>query len=104
MARGMLVHRPSFAVRPATWEGRRALWVVVGGLAAVPVAGLLARATGISALGVIGAAGVLAILGGGVLALVAVVRRGERSVLVLATLPLWLFWIAFAIGELADPH
>jgi hypothetical protein len=104
MARGTLVHRPSLAVRPATREGRRALWLVAGGLAALPVAGMLARTTGISAMGVVGAAGVLAILAGGVLTLIAVVRRGERSVLVLATLPLWLFWIVFAIGELADPH
>jgi hypothetical protein len=104
MARGAFVHRPSSVARPATRDGCRALWLVAGGLAALPVAGALARSTGIAALGVIGAAGVLAILAGGALALIAVFRRGERSILVLATLPLWLFWIVFVIGELAGPH
>jgi len=106
MARTTLAHPGGRRVvaLPSTTEGRRAFWIVLAGLALLPVAGLLSRAFDVSELGVVGLLGIVAILAGGVLALVAVVRRGERSIVVLATLPVWLFWVVFVIGELAQPH
>ena len=91
--------------RPSTSEGRRALWLVVGGLALQPVTALLVRILSLpSAVGALSALGLLAMIVGGAFATIAVARHGERSILVLATLPLSLFLVFFVIAEFAFPH
>jgi hypothetical protein len=89
---------------PSTKEGWRALWLVAAGFALAPIAALLVRIFDASAFGVLGAVGVLAIIAGGVYAVIAVFRRGERSLFSLAMLLLGLFALIFVIGEFASPH
>jgi len=112
VAHGALVERSSepggrrrFSGRPSTAEGRRALWLVAGGLALIPFAALLVQVIHLpSALGALGALGMLAIAVGGVFAVVALVRRGERSIFVFVTALAGLLAVFFVIGELAFPH
>ena len=85
---------------PSTEEGHRALRLVVGGLALVPLGALLVRVVELpSAVGVLGLLGLLAIVAGGVLAVLAIARRGERSIFVFATLPVWFFAVFVVLGE-----
>ena len=84
--------------------GRRALWIVAGGLALVLLTALLVRVVGVWFAGPLSLLGLLAVVVGGVFGIVAIVRRGERSILVFAALAVWLFWVLFLIGELVQPH
>jgi hypothetical protein len=46
----------------------------------------------------------LAIVAAGVFVIIAIGRRGERSVFVIAALPIWLFGVFSLIGELVQLH
>lgn len=95
-----LPRRRRIAGRPATRKGRRAAWLVAGGLALVPLAALLSLAHVPSAVaGPLGLLGLLTAVAGGVLAIVAVVRHGERSIAVFAALLVGLYAAFFVIGE-----
>ena len=81
--------------RPTTDAGATALRLVGGGLvfvvlvvAFVAVTDIHAEIGPLSLLGLAAFAGLLTIVVGGLYALLALVGRGERSVLVLATLPM----------------
>jgi hypothetical protein len=90
--------------RPTTTEGRLSLRLVVGGLLLVPLAAAIVAATDVHGVGAAALAGLLSIVVGGVFAIVAVTRRGERSSFVLATLLVWAVAAFLLIGELAFPH
>ena len=97
--------------RPATSEGTWSLRLVSGGFMLVALLVLLAGLTGVHAdvgpvslLGVFALAGLAFVIVGGAFAIVAIVRRGERSVFVLATLPVWALAVFLVVGELAFSH
>src|ERR1700675_5059015 len=82
--------------RPSTREGTRSLRLIAGRVALVLVVVLFIALTGIHAmvgpvslLGVGALIGLLLVITGGALALAAIIRYGERSIFVLATLPIW---------------
>ena len=56
----------------------------------------------VSLFGVLG--GLATVIVGGAFATVAIIRRGERSVFVLATLAVWALALFLVVGELAFPH
>ena len=56
----------------------------------------------VSLLGVLG--GLATVIVGGAFATVAIIRRDERSVFVLATLGVWELALFLVVGELAFPH
>ena len=59
----------------------------------------------VTLLGIVAFIGLLSTIAGGVFAIVAITRRGERSILVLATLPVWLLAVLLVAGELVQvPH
>jgi hypothetical protein len=92
--------RPLFR-RPATRAGRRAVWIVAGGVALIVLAAAVVRIVFHEITGPVSLVGVAAILVGGVLGAVAVARRRERSILVYAAVGLWVLLVLFVIGELA---
>lgn len=103
LARGTLLRRGL----PVTAEGRWSLRLVAAGIVLVAIGRVTFALTGTQALagpvplhGVVALVGVLAILQGGILALVAIARRGERSIFVLATLPVWLIPVVFVVADL----
>jgi cell division protein FtsN len=55
-----------------------------------------------SLFGVLG--GLATVIVGGAFATVAIIRRDERSVFVLATLGVWELALFLVVGELAFPH
>jgi len=90
-----------FTGLPSTRAGRRALTLVLGGLGLVALAALLVRVAGLpSALGALGLLGAVGMVAGGAFALVAIGRRGERSVVVLIVLVLGLWAALLVVGEL----
>jgi len=56
------------------------------------------------ALGLAGATAVAPAISAGVIAVIAVVRRRERSILLLAPLLFEAFWVMFVLGEFLSPH
>ena len=56
----------------------------------------------VSLFGVLG--GLATVIVGGAFAAVAIIRRDERSVFVLATLGVWELALFLVVGELAFPH
>lgn len=104
---GWHFHDEPAATRMGTWSIR----LVGGGLAVTTVLVVLVAATDVRAdvgpvslVGLLAFCGLVTVIAGGVLALVALLRGGERSVYVLATLPLWVFALFLVIGELAASH
>ena len=113
MAQGSLRHRSPrrrarfHRGRPTTDPGASALRLVGGGLAFVVLVVAFVAVTDVHAdigplslLGLAAFAGLLTVVVGGVYALLALVGRGERSVLVLATLPVWALALALVVVEL----
>lgn len=97
--------------RPSTSEGTRSLRLIAGGVAVVLVAVLFIALTGIHAmvgpvslLGVGALIGLLLVITGGALALAAIIRYGERSIFVLATLPIWVLAVFLVVSELFLSH
>jgi hypothetical protein len=68
------------------------------------LAGLRLDVGPVALVGVLALAGLSSIIVGGVFAVLAIVRRGERSVFVLATLLPCAMATFLVIGELAVPH
>jgi hypothetical protein len=104
---GRHFHRQPPATREGTWSlrligGGAALTVLAAGV--IAVTGFRAEVGPLSLLGAAGLAGVLGVVAGGVLSIVAIARRGERSVYVLAPLPVWLFAAFLLVGELTTSH
>jgi len=95
----------AFLAPPGSHDGRRAVVLAAAGVALVPVAALLVNGFGLpSFVGALGLLGVLGLLAGGVLALLAIVRAHERSVFVLVTALAGCLALLFLVGELASPH
>jgi hypothetical protein len=97
--------------RPATNEGTWSLRLVGGGFALVSLLVLLIGLTDVHAdvgpvslFGVLALGGLATVIVGGAFATVAIIRRGERSVFVLATLAVWALALFLIVGELAFPH
>jgi len=98
--------------RPSTREGTWALRLVIGGFAVTVLVAAFIGVTEIhgdvgpvSLLGSVGFLGLLVTVVGGVFAIVALTRRGERSAFVLATLPVWVLAVVLVAVELAQvPH
>lgn len=93
--------------RPTTDAGASALRLVGGGLAFVVLVVTFVAVTDVHAdigplslLGLAAFAGLLTVVVGGVYALLALVGRGERSVLVLATLPVGALALVLVVVEL----
>lgn len=104
-------HRHFHDHRPTTSEGDWSLRLVGGGLALtaaiialVAVTGLRADIGPVSLFGVSALIGLASVIAGGVFAIVAVLRRNERSAFVLATLPVSTLALFLVVGELAVPH
>lgn len=113
MAHGFLHEGPPrrksirFRGCPSTREGTRSLRLIAGGVAVVLVLALFSASTDIHAmvgpvslLGVGALIGLLLVIAGGALALAAIIRQGERSIFVLATLPIWVLAVFLVVGEL----
>jgi len=79
---------------------------VLAGLAAlfIAVTGIHAVVGPVSLLGFVAFIGLLSIFAGGLFGIVAVTRRGERSLLVFAAFPVWAFAVFLLIVELAFQH
>ena len=56
------------------------------------------------ALGLVGGASVATAISAGVVAVIAVVRSRERSIVLLGPLLFGAFWVMFVIGEFLSPH
>lgn len=104
---GWRFHRRRPSSRAGTWSVR----LVGGGLAFVVVVALFVALIGIHAdvgpvslLGVAAFAGLVTVIVGGVLAILAILRRSERSIVVLVTIPIWAIAVFVVVGELAVPH
>jgi len=104
-------HRHLHGHRPTTIEGDWSLRLVGGGLALtagaialVAITGLHADIGPVSLVGVSALIGLVSVIAGGVFAIVALLRRNERSVFVLATLPVSTLALFLVVGELAVPH
>jgi hypothetical protein len=92
--------------RPASHEARLALRLVASGLVLAALAIVLSAATGLDAsvgplhlLGLLALIGLLTVSAGGVFAFTAIFRRGERSILVLATLPVSVFALLAVLAQ-----
>lgn len=90
--------------RPSTRDGAWSLRLVIAGLVLVPGSATVVAMTEVHVLGAVALLGVLSIVVGGGLAMRAIVRRGERSAFVLATLVPWAPAAFLLVGELAFPH
>jgi len=100
----------SAAVRrghPVTNEGRWSVRLVASGIVLIALARLGFALSGIQASvgplplhGMVALVGILAVLQGGILAIIAILRRKERSVYVFATLPLWAIPVVFVLADL----
>jgi hypothetical protein len=95
--------------RPSTSEGIWALRLVIGGFWLTVLVALFIALTGIhgdvgpvTLLGIVAFIGLLSTIAGGIFAIVAITRRGEGSILVLATLPVWVVAVVLVVGELAQ--
>jgi hypothetical protein len=93
--------------RPASYEGRLALRLVASGfvLAALVIVfnaatGLHASVGPVSLLGLLALIGLLTVIAGGVFAVTAVFRHGERSVLIFATLPVSVFALLVVLAQI----
>lgn len=92
--------------RPASHEARLALRLVASGLViavlsiVLTAAGLQASVGPVSVLGMMAIIGLLTVVAGGVFAITAIFRRGERSVLVLATLPVSVFALLVLLAQI----
>ena len=89
------VHRPQVAVRPTTRPGRWAVGLAVAYLVLVPAWAILPGGA---------ALGFLCGIAGGVVALVAVARRGERAVTVFAAIIPLALVLVFVLAELLIGH
>ena len=88
-------------------ERRLALRLVASGLAFAGVAVAFIAATGlhasvgpVSLLGLAALVGLLTVVAGGVVAVVAIVGRGERSALVFATVPVSVLALLVVLAEI----
>ena len=70
----------------------------------IALTGIHAGVGPVSLLGVVGFIGLLSIVAGGGFAIVAIIRRRERSILVLATLPVWVLAVVLLVVELTLHH
>ncbi|HEY6961690.1 MAG TPA: hypothetical protein VI408_07360 [Gaiellaceae bacterium] len=77
---------------------------MIGVATFVAVTGIHADIGPVSALGLAAFAGLLSMIVGGVLAVVSMLRRHERSIYVLASVPLSALALFIVVGELAVPH
>ncbi len=89
---------------PATREGRLAVWIVGCGVAVTVFAAGAVRAFIVEVVGPLSLVGGAAVLAGGVLGAVAILRRGERSILVFAAVAFWALVALFVVAEVAHPH
>lgn len=87
-----------------TPRGRWALRLDGAGAALVVVSAAIVALTEVSVVGVLALLGLVAVIAGGVLAALAIVRDHERSWLVEVTLAPALVALFLVIGELAFPH
>ena len=97
--------------RPTTSAGAWSVRLVAGGLAVVILLVLFMAVTDVrvevgpvSLLGVTAFGGLLAVIAGGVFATLSIFRRAERSIFVVASLPVWAIAIFLVVVELAVPH
>jgi hypothetical protein len=104
---GWHVHRQ----RPTTSAGAWSVRLVDGGLAVVIFLVLFMAVTvvrvevgPVSLLGLTAFGGLLVVIAGGVFAIRSIFRSGERSIFVVATLPVWVIAILLVVGELAVSH
>ena len=96
---------------PSTRAGQWAAGLAGGVVVLFPLLGVLAGANASDwgwgarlALILAGLAGVATALSAGIVSIVAVVRRGERSIVLLAPILLGAFWAMFVLGEFLSPH
>jgi uncharacterized membrane protein len=87
-----------------TTTGRWALRLDLGGLVLVVLSVLVVALADVRAFGVLAFAGLLVIVAGGALALLAAIRDGERSRLVFVGVVPALFALFLVIGELTVTH
>ncbi len=97
------------------WPSTRAGWwatgLAGGVIALLPLLGAFAG-VGVTdwgwgarlALGLSGATAVATAISAGVVAVIAVVRREERSLVLLGPLLFGAFWVMFVLGEFLSPH
>ena len=94
----------AFLHRPTTLCGRRSVELMLGGLGIVLIAtGVGQLFEGAAAPGISGAVGLLVVVAGGCTAVVALIRRHERSWLVYAAVLPALLVLWLVIGEFAAP-
>ena len=92
--------------RAASREGKLALRLVAGGLALAVLCILLNAGLDVSIgrlhpVAALAFLGLLAVVAGGVFAMIAITQRGERSTWVFATVPVWLFALLWVVLEVA---
>ncbi len=91
---------------PASREARLALRLVASGLVIAALAivctvsGLKASVGPVAVLGLLALIGLLTVVAGGVFAMIAIFRRGDRSALVLATLPVSVFALLVVLAQI----
>lgn len=93
--------------RPASHEARLAQRLVASGLVLAALVIVFIAATGLHAwvgplslLGLLALIGFLIVIAGGVFAIIAVIRRGERSVLIFATLLVSVFALFVVLAQI----
>jgi hypothetical protein len=92
--------------RPASHEARLALRLVASGFVIAALAivctatGLQASVGPVSLLGLLALIGLLIVIAGGVFATIAIFRRGDRSFLLFATLPVSVFALLVVLAQI----